>query len=113
MDTIRHYASFPATGVSLRQMVQFGEKPSTGKSGAHPFSKGHLDLTQIVQGLSFAHPSFSRRSFLSASPTASRSSRHSQMASTRCPRSRRFKTGMRSRLRYARALIMPLCGGVP
>jgi len=33
MDTIRHYASFPATGVSLRQMVQFGEKPSTG---AHP-----------------------------------------------------------------------------
>ncbi|KAK4459943.1 putative pyruvate dehydrogenase kinase [Cladorrhinum samala] len=30
MDTIRHYASFPATGVSLRQMVQFGEKPSTG-----------------------------------------------------------------------------------
>lgn len=33
MDTIRHYASFPATGVSLRQMVQFGEKPSTGKGG--------------------------------------------------------------------------------
>jgi len=32
MDTIRHYASFPATGVSLRQMVQFGEKPSTGTS---------------------------------------------------------------------------------
>ncbi|KAL2160863.1 hypothetical protein VTH06DRAFT_1060 [Thermothelomyces fergusii] len=30
METIRHYASFPATGVSLRQMVQFGEKPSTG-----------------------------------------------------------------------------------
>ncbi|KAL1841677.1 hypothetical protein VTJ49DRAFT_6716 [Mycothermus thermophilus] len=30
MDTIRHYASFPATGVSLRQMVQFGEKPSAG-----------------------------------------------------------------------------------
>ncbi|KAK3387202.1 mitochondrial branched-chain alpha-ketoacid dehydrogenase kinase-domain-containing protein [Podospora didyma] len=30
MDMIRHYASFPATGVSLRQMVQFGEKPSTG-----------------------------------------------------------------------------------
>jgi len=32
MDTIRHYAKFPATGVSLRQMVQFGEKPSTGMS---------------------------------------------------------------------------------
>jgi hypothetical protein len=30
MDTIRHYSGFPATGVSLRQMVQFGEKPSTG-----------------------------------------------------------------------------------
>ncbi|KAL2210720.1 pyruvate dehydrogenase kinase [Sarocladium strictum] len=30
METIRHYAKFPATGVSLRQMVQFGEKPSTG-----------------------------------------------------------------------------------
>ncbi|PMB72957.1 [Pyruvate dehydrogenase (acetyl-transferring)] kinase, mitochondrial [Beauveria bassiana] len=30
MDTIRHYAQFPATGVSLRQMVQFGDKPSTG-----------------------------------------------------------------------------------
>jgi pyruvate dehydrogenase kinase 2/3/4 len=32
MDTIRHYASFPATGVSLRQMVQFGALPSTGES---------------------------------------------------------------------------------
>jgi len=31
MDTIRHYANFPATGVSLRQMVQFGEKPSVGQ----------------------------------------------------------------------------------
>ncbi|CRJ84639.1 hypothetical protein BN1708_009122 [Verticillium longisporum] len=30
MNTIKHYASFPATGVSLRQMAQFGEKPSTG-----------------------------------------------------------------------------------
>lgn len=30
MQTIKHYASFPATGVSLRQMVQFGEKPSVG-----------------------------------------------------------------------------------
>ncbi|MCJ1372422.1 hypothetical protein MMC20_003646 [Loxospora ochrophaea] len=30
MDTIKHYSSFPATGVSLRQMVQFGEQPSTG-----------------------------------------------------------------------------------
>ncbi|CAK7563351.1 MAG: [Pyruvate dehydrogenase (acetyl-transferring)] kinase isozyme 2 [Sporothrix epigloea] len=30
MDTIKHYANFPATGVSLRQMVQFGERPSVG-----------------------------------------------------------------------------------
>ncbi|KAL8963181.1 MAG: hypothetical protein Q9183_005045 [Haloplaca sp. 2 TL-2023] len=30
MDTIKHYSNFPATGVSLRQMVQFGERPSTG-----------------------------------------------------------------------------------
>ncbi|KAK5017010.1 [Pyruvate dehydrogenase (acetyl-transferring)] kinase isozyme 2 [Cryomyces antarcticus] len=30
MDTIKHYSKFPATGVSLRQMVQFGERPSTG-----------------------------------------------------------------------------------
>ncbi|KAI9799236.1 MAG: hypothetical protein M1833_004114 [Piccolia ochrophora] len=30
MDTIKHYSSFPATGVSLRQMVQFGQRPSTG-----------------------------------------------------------------------------------
>ncbi|EDN94497.1 conserved hypothetical protein [Sclerotinia sclerotiorum 1980 UF-70] len=30
MDTIKHYSHFPATGVSLRQMVQFGERPSTG-----------------------------------------------------------------------------------
>jgi pyruvate dehydrogenase kinase 2/3/4 len=36
MDTIRHYASFPATGVSLRQMVQFGEKPSTGERRPTP-----------------------------------------------------------------------------
>ncbi|KAJ5112634.1 hypothetical protein N7532_000679, partial [Penicillium argentinense] len=37
METIRHYASFPATGVSLRQMVQFGDRPSTGtfSSAAH------------------------------------------------------------------------------
>jgi pyruvate dehydrogenase kinase 2/3/4 len=38
MDTIKHYSSFPATGVSLRQMVQFGERPSIGmliSNGAH------------------------------------------------------------------------------
>ncbi|KAI9695173.1 MAG: hypothetical protein M1820_008809 [Bogoriella megaspora] len=30
METIKHYSKFPATGVSLRQMVQFGERPSVG-----------------------------------------------------------------------------------
>ena len=30
MDTIKHYSGFPATGVSLRQMVQFGQNVSTG-----------------------------------------------------------------------------------
>ena len=30
LTTISHYAKFPATGVSLRQMVQFGERPSVG-----------------------------------------------------------------------------------
>ncbi|KAL7266221.1 [Pyruvate dehydrogenase (acetyl-transferring)] kinase isozyme 2 [Rhizina undulata] len=30
MDTITHYSTFPATGVSLRQMVQFGKNPSAG-----------------------------------------------------------------------------------
>jgi hypothetical protein len=30
LGNIGHYASFPPTGVSLRQMVQFGEKPSIG-----------------------------------------------------------------------------------
>ena len=42
MDTISHYASFPATGVSLRQMVQFGEKPSTGACSAHDPSSSVL-----------------------------------------------------------------------
>ncbi|KAI5855908.1 mitochondrial branched-chain alpha-ketoacid dehydrogenase kinase-domain-containing protein [Tricharina praecox] len=30
MDKITHYSTFPATGVSLRQMVQFGQNPSQG-----------------------------------------------------------------------------------
>ncbi|KAK0290886.1 [Pyruvate dehydrogenase (acetyl-transferring)] kinase isozyme 2 [Friedmanniomyces endolithicus] len=30
MQTIKHYSSFPATGVSLRQMVQFGQNVSVG-----------------------------------------------------------------------------------
>lgn len=35
MDTIKHYSNFPATGVSLRQMVQFGSNPSTGVDYRH------------------------------------------------------------------------------
>lgn len=35
METIKHYSSFPATGVSLRQMVQFGSNPSTGMTSSH------------------------------------------------------------------------------
>lgn len=49
METIRHYANFPATGVSLRQMVQFGDKPSTGQS-THPF------VPRARDGAAFARP---------------------------------------------------------
>ncbi|KAF2404910.1 pyruvate dehydrogenase kinase, variant [Trichodelitschia bisporula] len=41
METIAHYANFPATGVSLRQMVQFGERPSTGTYRPH-ITMGYL-----------------------------------------------------------------------
>lgn len=49
MDTIKHYSGFPATGVSLRQMVQFGESPSTGKIilGVPPCG-GHLLLCHLL-----------------------------------------------------------------
>lgn len=62
MDTIAHYASFPATGVSLRQMVQFGERPSTGTlfrasqflSEELPIRLAHRveELRQLPDGLS-------------------------------------------------------------
>lgn len=45
MQTIKHYASFPATGVSLRQMVQFGEKPSVGMLNATCLPTGRHQLT--------------------------------------------------------------------
>lgn len=54
MDTIRHYAKFPATGVSLRQMVQFGEKPSVGtfsvllRPPLRPFRADHDYLRYTV-----------------------------------------------------------------
>ncbi|KAF2130970.1 alpha-ketoacid dehydrogenase kinase [Dothidotthia symphoricarpi CBS 119687] len=62
MDTIKHYSNFPATGVSLRQMVQFGEKPSTGTlfrasqflSEELPIRLAHRvqELTELPDGLS-------------------------------------------------------------
>ncbi|KMU73792.1 hypothetical protein CISG_10167 [Coccidioides immitis RMSCC 3703] len=53
MDTISHYASFPATGVSLRQMVQFGHRPSTGML----YTESVLTYSHRTrQELSFAHP---------------------------------------------------------
>lgn len=49
MDTITHYSSFPATGVSLRQMVQFGQNPSQGKTlHQHDgFSVAQVELFQV------------------------------------------------------------------
>ena len=45
METIKHYSAFPATGVSLRQMVQFGERPSTGT-----YSWLQLHATHLING---------------------------------------------------------------
>ena len=47
METIKHYSSFPATGVSLRQMVQFGERPSTGKRMVHYQARSPSDPSQL------------------------------------------------------------------
>lgn len=58
LGNIGHYASFPPTGVSLRQMVQFGEKPGVGKMSR---SLG-LKLFNMVQGHCFEHPSSSPKS---------------------------------------------------
>lgn len=71
MQTIAHYASFPPTGVSLRQMVQFGEKPSTGESITLLFAIYSCSplLTGSLQGPSSARPSFSPKSFQCALPT--------------------------------------------
>ena len=89
MDTIRHYASFPATGVSLRQMVQFGEKPSTGAPPPDlSCIKPCLDLilTLPQQGHSSAHHSSLPRNSPFDSPTASKSFKPCPMDSTRCRR---------------------------
>lgn len=61
MDTIRHYASFPATGVSLRQMVQFGDRPSTGMCDLVPISQTAVKLTvvsHVVTGTLFRASQF-------------------------------------------------------
>lgn len=42
LGRISHYASFPPTGVSLRQMVQFGEKPSVGEMISAALSRSIL-----------------------------------------------------------------------
>jgi hypothetical protein len=44
MHTIKHYSAFPATGVSLRQMVQFGESPSTGMFIFSPLLNMYISL---------------------------------------------------------------------
>lgn len=51
METIRHYAGFPATGVSLQQMVQFGEKPSTGMGAYDPYASCTADSEIIRNSL--------------------------------------------------------------
>lgn len=73
METIRHYASFPATGVSLRQMVQFGDRPSTGMlrldylECSNWQQPGLISLSVVLeQELSFARRNFSPKSYLFA-----------------------------------------------
>ncbi|KAF4948355.1 hypothetical protein FGADI_9667 [Fusarium gaditjirri] len=51
MDTIRHYARFPATGVSLRQMVQFGEKPSVAEELPIRLAHRVQELDELPDGL--------------------------------------------------------------
>lgn len=62
MDTIKHYSGFPATGVSLRQMVQFGERPSTGMEKLEGMDLSSAKCV-VTQAPSSAPPNFSLRSF--------------------------------------------------
>lgn len=55
MDVIKYYATFPATGVSLRQMVQFGQKPSTGESIALGAASGPCFDGAVLGFLELAH----------------------------------------------------------
>lgn len=70
MDTIRHYASFPATGVSLRQMVQFGERPSVGEFLQCLWPVSTLHAVEPIDGPN-AHVSLSLQGPYSAPPSSS------------------------------------------
>ena len=108
MDTIKHNSSFPATGVSLRQMVQFGEKPSVGMSD--PFravDRMHwnielfLTIDVAAQAPSSVPLSSLLKSFPFALHTESRSWMNYQTGSTRCRPSRESRTGTPSLSRCA------------
>lgn len=58
LDTIKHYSSFPATGVSLRQMVQFGERPSTGEGNTPRSRTPTKPLTALCPGTLFRASQF-------------------------------------------------------
>ncbi|KAM5382789.1 hypothetical protein ACJZ2D_002372 [Fusarium nematophilum] len=64
MDTIRHYARFPATGVSLRQMVQFGEKPSVGMCLLRPIADSQGPPSAGADSLAFPGTLFRASQFL-------------------------------------------------
>lgn len=68
METIKHYSGFPATGVSLRQMVQFGEKPSTGILNSYLLPLNSSTNCVLVKARSSVHPNSSLKSSLSGWP---------------------------------------------
>lgn len=57
MDTILHYSQFPATGVSLRQMVQFGQNPSAGSSYTSDREFGAGSLSNSPSSYGSSNPS--------------------------------------------------------
>lgn len=63
MDTIKHYSNFPATGVSLRQMVQFGERPSTGET--HQQQKHTGSTVEMLMLAGYSGTLFRASQFLS------------------------------------------------
>ena len=96
MDTIKHWAGFPATGVSLRQMVQFGERPSTGRCPTVRNSTTKQLTLFAVKALYFEHLNFFPKNSLFAWRIEYKSSATYQMDSMICPQLRRFKNGMRN-----------------